>query len=73
MSDTVTSARTTADPSGEVQQARTKTPRTRKLLLSLLAASVVVAGAGYGTYYYTTGRFFEVEPTTPTSAATSCN
>jgi membrane fusion protein (multidrug efflux system) len=59
MSDTVTSARTMADPSGEVQQARTKTPRTRKLLLSLLAASVVVAGAGYGTYYYTTGRFFE--------------
>jgi membrane fusion protein, multidrug efflux system len=59
MSDTVTSARTTADPSGEKQQGRTKTPGKRKLLLSLLAASVVVAGAGYGGYYYTTGRFFE--------------
>jgi membrane fusion protein, multidrug efflux system len=35
-------------------------PRSkRKLLLSMLAAAIAIGGAGWGGYYYTTGRFFE--------------
>jgi membrane fusion protein (multidrug efflux system) len=59
MSDTITSARTTAEQPENAQRAESKHPGKRKLLLSLLAAAIVVAGAGYGTYYYTTARFHE--------------
>lgn len=34
-------------------------PGRRKPLLALLAATVVIASAGYGAYYFTTGRYFE--------------
>ncbi|RQH09611.1 HlyD family efflux transporter periplasmic adaptor subunit [Paraburkholderia dinghuensis] len=38
---------------GPTQQGR------RKRLLALLAAAVVLAGAAYGAYYYTFGRYYE--------------
>ena len=57
MSDTITTERTATD---QPEQAADTQPRSkRKLLLSLLAASIVIAGVGWGGYYYTTGRFFE--------------
>ncbi|MDR5761212.1 HlyD family efflux transporter periplasmic adaptor subunit [Caballeronia sp. LZ035] len=57
MSDTIIKERSEADRSGSA--AETKPRSKRKLLLTLLAASVALAGAGWGGYYYTTGRFFE--------------
>lgn len=59
MSDTITSARTTAEKPENEQEAASKNPARRKLLLSLLAVAVVIGSAGYGTYYYTTGRFHQ--------------
>jgi membrane fusion protein (multidrug efflux system) len=56
MSDTIDTKRATADADQPVQA---QTPTKRKLLLSLLAASVVLAGAGYGAYYFTTGRYYQ--------------
>ncbi len=56
MSDTINTGRATADADQPVQA---QAPTKRKLLLALLAATVVVAGAGYGTYYYTTGRYYQ--------------
>ncbi|MGE8161382.1 HlyD family efflux transporter periplasmic adaptor subunit [Paraburkholderia sp. NPDC080076] len=56
MSDTIDTKRATTDADQPVQA---QTPTTRKLLLSLLAASVVLAGAGYGAYYFTTGRYYQ--------------
>ncbi|TCK95320.1 HlyD family efflux transporter periplasmic adaptor subunit [Paraburkholderia sp. BL9I2N2] len=56
MSDTIDTKRATADAGQPVQA---QTPTKRKLLLSLLAASVVLAGAGYGAYYFTTGRYYQ--------------
>ncbi|MFM0343090.1 HlyD family efflux transporter periplasmic adaptor subunit [Paraburkholderia sp. RL17-347-BIC-D] len=56
MSDTIDTKRATADADQPVQA---QAPTKRKLLLSLLAASVVLAGAGYGAYYFTTGRYYQ--------------
>ncbi|SAK43109.1 multidrug resistance protein A [Caballeronia pedi] len=57
MSDTFTTERSITD---QPQPAADLKPRkTRKLLLSLLAAAIVAAGAGWTGYYYTTGRYFE--------------
>ncbi|WP_434109781.1 HlyD family efflux transporter periplasmic adaptor subunit [Paraburkholderia caffeinilytica] len=56
MSDTITTNRETAD-ADQPQQVRT--PAKRKLLLSLLAATVVLAGAGYGAYYITNGQYHQ--------------
>ncbi|GJH24197.1 HlyD family efflux transporter periplasmic adaptor subunit [Caballeronia novacaledonica] len=57
MSDTITTERTDANqsPADTTTQPRSK----RKLMLSLLAAAIALGGAGWGGYYYTTGRFFE--------------
>ena len=57
MSDTITTERTDANrsPADTTTQPRSK----RKLMLSLLAAAIAIGGAGWGGYYYTTGRFFE--------------
>ncbi|OAJ53440.1 hemolysin D [Paraburkholderia ginsengiterrae] len=56
MSDTINTGRAKSDAD---QRLQVQAPTKRKLLLSLLAAAIVVAGAGYGTYYYTTARFYE--------------
>ncbi|MFM0359017.1 HlyD family efflux transporter periplasmic adaptor subunit [Paraburkholderia nemoris] len=56
MSDTITTNRETAD-ADQPQQVRA--PAKRKLLLSLLAATVVLAGAGYGAYYITNGQYHQ--------------
>ncbi|PRY06293.1 HlyD family efflux transporter periplasmic adaptor subunit [Paraburkholderia sp. BL25I1N1] len=56
MSDTINTSRKTADADQPLQ---TQPPTRRKLLLSLLAATVVLAGAGYGAYYYTSGRYYQ--------------
>jgi membrane fusion protein (multidrug efflux system) len=56
MSDTIKTSRTTAEADKPLQ---TQAPAKRKLLLSLLAAAVVLAGAGYGAYYYTSGRYYQ--------------
>ncbi|MDR5782893.1 HlyD family efflux transporter periplasmic adaptor subunit [Caballeronia sp. LZ065] len=57
MSDTIIKERSEAERSDSAVD--TKPRSKRKLLLTLLAASVALAGAGWGGYYYTTGRFFE--------------
>jgi membrane fusion protein, multidrug efflux system len=69
MSDTSPSDRETADPISEknsgAQAAPTNNgasataPSRRGRLLFLLAATVVAAGAAYGAYYYTYGRYHE--------------
>ena len=56
MSDTIKTSRATAEADKPLQ---TQAPAKRKLLLSLLAATVVLAGAGYGAYYYTSGRYYQ--------------
>ncbi|MDR5824159.1 HlyD family efflux transporter periplasmic adaptor subunit [Caballeronia sp. LZ043] len=57
MSDTIIKERGETERSAS---AADTTPRSkRKLLLTLLAVTVTVAGAGWGGYYVTTGRFFE--------------
>ncbi|CAE6750469.1 HlyD family efflux transporter periplasmic adaptor subunit [Paraburkholderia aspalathi] len=56
MSDTITTNRETAD-ADQPQQVRA--PAKRKLLLALLAATVVLAGAGYGAYYITNGQYHQ--------------
>ncbi|SDQ57379.1 membrane fusion protein, multidrug efflux system [Paraburkholderia fungorum] len=60
MSDTIDTVRT-KEPADHTQDAASQAqPSTkRKVLLSLLAASVVVAGAGYGAYYFTVGRYHQ--------------
>jgi membrane fusion protein (multidrug efflux system) len=57
MSDTIIKEGSEADRSESA--AETKLRSKRKLLLTLLAASVALAGAGWGGYYFTTGRYFE--------------
>ena len=59
MSDTTTIERAPAqaDQPGQTRQAELRNPGKRKLMLTLLAATVAVAGAAYGAYYYTIGRF----------------
>ena len=65
MSDTTTIERAPAqagqpEQTGQPEQAGqgdTQNPGKRKLMLILLAATVAVAGAAYGGYYYTIGRF----------------
>ncbi|WP_168793877.1 HlyD family efflux transporter periplasmic adaptor subunit [Paraburkholderia aromaticivorans] len=56
MSDTINTSRATADAD---QPQKAQAPTKRKLLISLLAATVVLAGAGYGAYYYTSGRYYQ--------------
>ncbi|ACD16428.1 HlyD family efflux transporter periplasmic adaptor subunit [Paraburkholderia phytofirmans] len=56
MSDTIKTSRTAAEADQPLQA---QAPTKRKLLLSLLAATVVLAGAGYGAYYYTSGRYYQ--------------
>ncbi|MCP2084352.1 UNVERIFIED_ORG: membrane fusion protein (multidrug efflux system) [Paraburkholderia sediminicola] len=56
MNDTITTNRETAD-ADQPQQVRA--PAKRKLLLALLAATVVLAGAGYGAYYITNGQYHQ--------------
>ncbi|MFM0337199.1 HlyD family efflux transporter periplasmic adaptor subunit [Paraburkholderia fungorum] len=56
MSDTINTDRATANAD---QPAQAQAPTKRKLLLALLAATVVIAGAGYGAYYYTVGQYYE--------------
>jgi membrane fusion protein (multidrug efflux system) len=56
MSDTINTGRTTADVN---QPQQVQVPTKRKLLLSLLAATVVVAGAGCGAYYVTSGQYHQ--------------
>jgi membrane fusion protein (multidrug efflux system) len=56
MSDTITTNRETAD-ADQPQQVRA--PAKRKLLLALLAATVVLSGAGYGAYYITNGQYHQ--------------
>ncbi|MGF6998509.1 HlyD family efflux transporter periplasmic adaptor subunit [Paraburkholderia sp. GAS32] len=56
MSDTITTNRETADAD---QAKQVTAPAKRKLLLALLAATVVLAGAGYGTYYITNGQYHQ--------------
>lgn len=56
MSDTINADRTTADAD---QPRQVKAPARRKLLLALLAATVVLGGAGYGAYYITNGQYHE--------------
>jgi membrane fusion protein (multidrug efflux system) len=56
MSDTINPTRAKADANPPQP---TQAPTKRKLLLSLLAATVVLAGAGYGAYYFTAGRYYE--------------
>jgi membrane fusion protein (multidrug efflux system) len=55
MSDTTAAERTTA----QAEPVEVEKPRKRKLMLALLAAAVVVSGAGYGAYYFTVGRFYQ--------------
>ncbi|RKF34596.1 HlyD family efflux transporter periplasmic adaptor subunit [Paraburkholderia fungorum] len=68
MSDTIHADRTTADadqpqqvqqPQQPPQVQQPQPPARRKLLLALLAATVVVAGAGYGAYYVTNGQYYQ--------------
>jgi membrane fusion protein (multidrug efflux system) len=59
MSETITADRTTAEEPQQASKANEPNPGRRKLLLTLLAAAVAVSAAGYGAYYYTTGRFHE--------------
>jgi membrane fusion protein (multidrug efflux system) len=60
MSDnTLSTARTTGQRPEAAEAQTQKRPTKRRLLLALLGAAVVVGGAGYGTWYYTTGRFIE--------------
>jgi membrane fusion protein (multidrug efflux system) len=69
MSETITTDRKRADHSSEdasgEQPARTSgrastaQPGRRKLLLALLAMTVVAAGAAYGAYYFTYARYHE--------------
>lgn len=56
MSETINADRTTADAD---QPRQVKAPARRKLLLALLAATVVLAGAGYGAYYITNGQYHQ--------------
>ncbi|MFL9858978.1 HlyD family efflux transporter periplasmic adaptor subunit [Paraburkholderia madseniana] len=56
MSDTITTNRETADAD---QAKQVTAPAKRKLLLALLAATVVLAGAGYGSYYITNGQYHQ--------------
>ncbi|KAE8754706.1 HlyD family efflux transporter periplasmic adaptor subunit [Paraburkholderia madseniana] len=56
MSDTITTNRETADAD---QAKQVTAPAKRKLLLALLAATVVLAGAGYGAYYITNGQYHQ--------------
>ncbi|AXL51003.1 hemolysin D [Paraburkholderia caffeinilytica] len=56
MSDTITTRRETADAE---QPQQVQAPAKRKLLLALLAATVVLAGAGYGAYYVTSGQYHQ--------------
>ncbi|MDE1008256.1 MAG: HlyD family efflux transporter periplasmic adaptor subunit [Paraburkholderia fungorum] len=56
MSDTINADRTTADAD---QPRQVKAPARRKLLLALLAATVVLGGAGYGAYYITNGQYHQ--------------
>ncbi|NML97302.1 HlyD family efflux transporter periplasmic adaptor subunit [Paraburkholderia sp. RP-4-7] len=58
MSDTISTGRTTAD-ADQPQTQQVQAPTKRKLLLALLAATVVVAGAGYGAYYFTNGQYYQ--------------
>ncbi|MFM0414904.1 HlyD family efflux transporter periplasmic adaptor subunit [Paraburkholderia aromaticivorans] len=55
MSDTTAAERTTA----QAEPVEVENPRKRKLMLALLAAAVVVSGAGYGAYYFTVARFYQ--------------
>ncbi|MFL9895411.1 HlyD family efflux transporter periplasmic adaptor subunit [Paraburkholderia sp. RL17-381-BIF-C] len=55
MSDTTAAERTTA----QAEPVEVEKPRKRKLMLALLAAAVVVSGAGYGAYYFTVARFYQ--------------
>ncbi|SAK52189.1 multidrug resistance protein A [Caballeronia temeraria] len=57
MSDTLIKERAGTDQADSAADAKPRTKRT--LLLSLLAASIAIGGAGWGGYYYTTGRYFE--------------
>ncbi|TAL98864.1 MAG: HlyD family efflux transporter periplasmic adaptor subunit [Paraburkholderia sp.] len=57
MSDTITTGRTTEED--QPKQADVENPGKRKLMLSLLAATIAISGAGWGVYYYTVGRFHE--------------
>ncbi|BBP99034.1 multidrug resistance protein A [Burkholderia sp. SFA1] len=57
MSDTLIKERSETDRPESAADTKPRSKRT--LLLSLLAATVAIAGAGWGGYYYTTGRFFE--------------
>jgi membrane fusion protein (multidrug efflux system) len=68
MSDTIQPDRAMADSKRVIVKADQTSgaqkldaaPNTkRKLLLSLLAATVVVSAVAYGTYYYTDARFYE--------------
>lgn len=62
MSDTTTTTRATAqaEQSGKPGKAdEAQQPGKRKLMMALLAAAVVISAAAYGTYYFTTGRFYE--------------
>ncbi|MGF6569174.1 membrane fusion protein (multidrug efflux system) [Paraburkholderia sp. GAS333] len=60
MSDTIDTVRT-KEPADHTQDAASQAQPSmkRKVLLSLLAASVVVAGAGYGAYYFTVGGYHQ--------------
>ncbi|MFM0308229.1 HlyD family efflux transporter periplasmic adaptor subunit [Paraburkholderia sp. RL17-383-BIF-A] len=55
MSDTTAAERTTA----QAEPVEVEKPRKRKLMLALLAAAVIVSGAGYGAYYFTVARFYQ--------------
>ncbi|SEA91330.1 HlyD family secretion protein [Paraburkholderia sartisoli] len=57
MSDTITTGRTREED--QPKQADVENPGKRKLMLSLLAATIAISGAGWGVYYYTVGRFHE--------------
>ncbi|MGF6756727.1 HlyD family efflux transporter periplasmic adaptor subunit [Paraburkholderia sp. GAS42] len=57
MSDTIKTGRTTAEE--QPKQATAQNPGKRKLMLTLLAAAIAAGAAGWGAYYYTTGRFHE--------------
>src|SRR5471032_2053942 len=72
MSDTITTDRTSADPAQSNSNRAQDRPAgpspnvtppsasgKRKLWLALLGIGVVVAGAAYGTYYFTYGQYHE--------------